>query len=337
MKIQNKIAKATNHPSACSVIIRCYNEEKHIGRLLHGIMQQTIKDLEIIVVDSGSTDKTLTIARRYPVKIVNINPEDFSFGHSLNKGCAVANGDFIVIASAHVYPLYRDWLDQLLTPFNNPDVALVYGKQQGDQSTKFSERQIFERWFPDNSNPVQKHPFCNNANAAIRRVLWGQFPYNEELTGLEDLDWANRILKAGHWLAYQSGAVVVHLHDEILIQICNRYRREAIALKRIFPNELFNFKDFLRLFVSNTVSDYKNALRNGGTVRDFREILLFRLMQFWGTYQGFRESGALTSQLKKTFYYPNNNPQEFRSKTAYPENPLRIEYGSERRSYREND
>ena len=87
----------------CSLIIRAYNEEKHIGRLLAGIMQQTVKDVEVIIVDSGSTDATTAIASRYPVSILKILPEDFTFGRSLNQGISHANGEFIVIASAHVY------------------------------------------------------------------------------------------------------------------------------------------------------------------------------------------------------------------------------------------
>ena len=51
-----------------SIVIRCYNEEKYIGRLLQGIMQQSVDDVEIIVVDSGSTDGTLSIVADYPVK-----------------------------------------------------------------------------------------------------------------------------------------------------------------------------------------------------------------------------------------------------------------------------
>ncbi|WP_318286205.1 glycosyltransferase family 2 protein [Limnospira fusiformis] len=88
----------------CSLVIRCYNEEQHIGRLLSGITQQTLTDREIIIVDSGSTDATVSIASRYPVKIVSIRPEDFSFGRALNLGCRADSGDIIVIASAHVYP-----------------------------------------------------------------------------------------------------------------------------------------------------------------------------------------------------------------------------------------
>jgi glycosyltransferase involved in cell wall biosynthesis len=327
------IKKGKESPS-CSVVIRCYNEEKHIGRLLHGVSQQTIKDIEIIVVDSGSTDGTLSIASRYPSKILKIGPEKFSFGRSLNLGCRAAESDIIVIASAHVYPVYRDWIEQLLAPFQNSKVGMVYGKQQGGETTKFAEHQIFERWFPDKSTPAQNHPFCNNANAAIRRVLWNQFLYNEEITGLEDVELANRILKAGYRLSYQAGAAVVHLHDEIHAQICNRYRREAMAFKRIFPNETFSIKDFLRLFVSNTVSDYKHALRNGARYRDFYEIPLFRLMQFCGTYQGFKDSGSITSRLKQTFYYPNGTKAP--PAVIRPEDPMLINYQSRRRSYREN-
>src|SRR5205823_1365971 len=128
-----------------SIIIRCYNEEEHIGRLLSGIIQQTQQDFEIIVVDSGSTDATLSIASRYPVKVVHIAPQDFSFGRSLNMGCEAAGGEILVFASAHVYPLYDDWLEKIARPFADPKVALSYGGQRGNEVTKYSEHQVFAR------------------------------------------------------------------------------------------------------------------------------------------------------------------------------------------------
>jgi hypothetical protein len=60
-------------------------------------------------------------------------------------------------------------------------------------------------------------------------------------------------------------------------------------------------------------------------------------MQFWGTYQGFRESGSLTSKLKQTFYYPNNSTPQTDPMNLFSKNPLLIEYQSERRSYRERN
>lgn len=288
----------------CSVVIRCYNEEQHIGRLLDGIQQQTIAPVEIIVVDSGSTDRTVEIARQYPVKLVSIRPEEFSFGRSLNLGCQAASSELIVIASAHVYPVYRDWLEQLLKPFADPQIALVYGKQRGNEVTKYSEHQIFAAWFPEESNPNQSQPFCNNANAAIRRSLWQQVPYDESLTGLEDLDWARRVMPLGHGVAYSAEAEIVHVHDETPRRIYNRYRREAIALKRIFPQEHFNGWDFVRLFITNTFSDYYHAFHDRQLIDNLWSIPVFRLMQFLGTCRGFTQRVPVTSQLKQTFYYP---------------------------------
>lgn len=307
----------------CSIIIRCYNEEKHIGRLLSGIMMQTIQDVQIIVVDSGSTDATVTIASRYPVEIVTIPKEDFSFGRSLNLGCAAAKGDFIVIASAHVYPVYQDWLEQLLQPFDDSDIALVYGKQRGTTTSQYSEHQVFAHWFGQKSNFRQEQPFCNNANAAIRRELWEQHSYNEGLTGLEDLDWAKRIIADGYLLAYNADAEIIHVHEESSRQTLNRYWREAIAFKTIFPQERFGFRDFAWLWISNTLNDYRQALFDGVLLCEFINIPRFRLMQFWGTYRGYRHHAGLNTELRRTFYYP---PQRDDQHVQNRRDELRIEY-----------
>ena len=291
--------------NSCSIIIRCHNEEKHIGKLLTGITQQTIKDVEVIVVDSGSTDATLAIASRYPVKIITIKPEEFSFGHSLNVGCAAATGEFIVIVSAHVYPLAKDWLEKMLLPFQDSSIVLVYGKQRGNDQTKYSEHQVFARWYPKKSILYQSHPFCNNANAAIRKNLLERLHYNEELTGLEDIDFAKRAIELGYHISYAAEATIIHVHDEIPSRLYNRYRREAIALKRIFPEERFHFYDFFRLFFSNVLTDYYHAWHDGVLLKNLREIPEFRFMQFWGTYRGFAYQGTVASRLKQTFYYPN--------------------------------
>ncbi len=297
----------------CAIVIRAYNEAKHIGRLLEGILEQSLykhnpNQVEIILVDSGSSDATLAIAERYPLRVVHIQPDEFSFGRSLNRGIEQAHSEYIVIASAHVYPVYPDWLERLLAPFQDTRVALAYGKQRGSSATHFSERQVFARWFPEESNPRQTHPFCNNANAAIRRTLWQQYPYDESLSGLEDLDWARWAMEQGYAISYSAEAEIIHVHNETPSAVFNRYRREAMAFKRIFPQEQFHQWDFARLFTSNAANDLVQAARHGNSgVSPFStiwQILWFRWMQFWGTYQGYRQSGPLTSQLRQTFYYP---------------------------------
>ena len=289
---------------AVSVVIRCFNEERHIGKLLAGIMHQTVKDVEIIVVDSGSTDSTCDIVECFPTSLIHIEPSEFSFGRALNIGCAAATAPIIAIASGHVYPVYHTWLEHILKAFTDPEVALVYGKQRGDDRTKFSEHQIFAKWFPDTPHPRQTTPFCNNANAAVRRSVWEQLPYDEELTGLEDLDWAKRAQEAGFALSYVPTAEIVHVHEETASQVFNRYRREAIALKKINHAAHFNLFDFLRLTPSNILSDYYHALQAGKFIQNVRSIPVFRLMQFWGTYRGYATKDAVPLALKRKFYYP---------------------------------
>lgn len=288
---------------SCSLVIRAYNEERHIGRLLEGVRRQSVRDVEVILVDSGSTDATAAIAAQYGARVVYIPPAEFTFGRSLNLGLATATCDLVAIASAHVYPVYPDWLESLLAPFADPAVGLTYGKQRGDENSKFSEHQIFARWFPDQPQPRQGHAFCNNANAAIRRSLWEQHPYDETLTGLEDLAWAKWAQEEGHAIAYVPEAEVVHVHNETPRGVLNRYRREGMAFKRIYPEAHFSLYDFARHLLASIGFDLLHAARARRLWRSWPSIFWFRAAQFWGTYQGYRHSSLVTPDLRQTFYY----------------------------------
>jgi cellulose synthase/poly-beta-1,6-N-acetylglucosamine synthase-like glycosyltransferase len=211
----------------------------------------------------------------------------------------------VVIASAHVYPVYPDWLECLLHPFDDERVALVYGKQRGMHTSKFSEHRIFLQWFPEADVARQDSPFCNNANAAIRRPLWEEHPYDETLTGLEDLAWAKWAQGAGYAVSYAAHAEIVHIHNETPRGIYSRYRREAMAFKRIFPESHFNVYDFARLTATNILSDLSHAARQRVFWRHFASVFWFRYNQFRGTYQGYRHSGPVTQQLRQVFYYPH--------------------------------
>lgn len=291
-------------PGSISIVIRCLNEERGIGRLLSGIAAQTVKPDQVVIVDSGSTDGTLDVARRNEVEIHTIDPADFSFGRSLNKGIAAARGDLVVFASAHVYPVYDTWLEHLTTPFSDPNVALAYGRQVGGPTTPFSESQIMATWFPAESTSRQDHPFANNANAAIRRNEWEAVPYDEELTGLEDLDWATKVIERGGSIAYVAEAPVVHLHDERFSQTLNRYRREAIAHRRIFNDPRMGRLEAARLLLGNVANDYVHALRERKLLRNLVSIPRFRTAQFLGTYEGFAQHGEVPTELRRRFYYP---------------------------------
>jgi len=290
-----------------SIIIRCLNEEKYIGRLLAGISEQDYDNIEIVVVDSGSTDATLSIVSNYSCKVLKIKPEDFSFGYALNIGCKAASGDILLFASAHVYPLYKDWISLMVSPFMTDEkIELVYGRQEGDKRTRFSEHMIFAKWFPEKSSLNQDHPFCNNANCAIRKNAWEKRNYDETLTGLEDLAWAKLAQEEGARIAYQAGASIAHIHEEKWSSVFNRYRREAIALRLIMKHETFNFLTFLKLLSINVLSDLKAAKQQKVLLRNITGIIRFRYNQFWGTYKGYKQSYLLDNQVRERFYYPSD-------------------------------
>jgi len=291
-------------PPKVSVVIRCHNEAKRIGRLLESLGRQTLHEHEIVVVDSGSTDATLGIVSSFPTRVVHIAPQDFTFGRSLNLGCAAARGEILVFASAHVYPVGDDWLERLVAPFADERVALTHGRQVGHETSKFSECQLFERQFPATSNPNQTIPFCNNANAAVRRALWERHPYDETLTGLEDLAWGTWALAQGFRIAYVAEAAIVHIHEESPARIKRRYEREAIALRRIVPDSHMYAVEFVKYLARQIWGDLRALMRERKSIALVPEILMFRTMQYWGTFRGMNARSEVTQQILRKFYFP---------------------------------
>lgn len=298
------MAEARPSAGLISVVIRCFNEERHLGRLLESLCGQTVQPAEIVIVDSGSTDRTLEIAGRFRARVIRIPPAEFTFGRSLNRGCAAATGDTLVFASAHVYPVGSDWLERLTGPLSDSEVGLVYGRQVGCEATRFSEHQVFGKHFPPVSDLDQLVPFCNNANAAIRRSHWERHPYDESLTGLEDVAWAVWMKAQGLRIVYSAEAAIVHVHEESAGKIRNRYKREAIALRRILPDSHMAFTEFLALLVRAIALDVAAARRARRLVHELPGIVVFRLMQYWGTYSGLHYRSTVTRELMREFYYP---------------------------------
>ena len=159
----------TNHTNPISIIIRTYNESEYIENLLIALKSQTLKDIEIILVDSESTDNTVEIAQKYCDRIINIKKSEFTFGYSLNKGIEQATHNHLVLISAHTIPCNKTYLEKLTKPLSDLSVAMVYGKQVGDVYSRFPEYQDLLRTFNDQPL-ILKAPnyFSHNANSSLR-------------------------------------------------------------------------------------------------------------------------------------------------------------------------
>lgn len=289
-----------------SIIIRTLDEEQHLQALLEAIESQEISgaEVETVVVDSGSADRTLEIAEEYGCRIEQIPRESFSFGNSLNQGCARSRGDVLVFVSGHCVPCDSNWLAELVQPIRENRAHYVYGRQLPGPETRFSEAQLFARQYPEDSDIPQKGIFCNNANAALRRDVWEKFSFSSDCLGLEDMELAKRIISAGHAIGYQASARVFHHHDERWKEVRWRFEREALALQDIMPDVHIGPLDFARYFVSAVLHDLAEARAQGRAIRSLGEIGCFRWQQYLGSYRGNHKQRVLSRHNKDQYFYP---------------------------------
>ncbi len=300
-----------------SIVFRALNEEKWFGDALAACKRQQADgyDVEIVLVDSGSTDRTLEIAEAHGCRVVHIKKADFTFGRSLNYGCEAATGDYLIFISAHCIPAHEQWLANLVTPLAEGAADYVYGRQIGHEVTRFSEHQIFAQYFPEHDRLPQDDFFINNANAAIRKDLWAKHQFDEAVTGLEDMVLGKAVMKDGGRIGYVADAPVYHIHEESFSQTRRRYYREALTLREIMPEVHFQFSDFVRYFSAGVFHDFAEALSARRFWSAAPEIVMFRLMQYWGAYRGHNEHRVLSRAQKESYYYPR--PQQRGAKSSH--------------------
>ncbi len=122
---------------------------------------------------------------------------------------------------------------------------------------------------------------------------------------MEDIAWALEMKsRVGGKIAYQPSAQVIHVHEETWMQVRHRYFREALALRKIEPNSRFGLGSLVGLTWRNVVEDAKAASAQDVLASELREIVLFRVNQFLGTYQAHRSTTELTESLRQRLYYP---------------------------------
>ncbi|MDY6950926.1 MAG: glycosyltransferase family 2 protein, partial [Thermodesulfobacteriota bacterium] len=185
-----------------SIIIRTKNEAEALGHTLTTVREQEFSgECEVIVVDSGSTDSTVSIAKDFGVRVIHIPEKAFTYGNSLNVGARETQGSFIVNLSAHAWPRDEKWLRNLIEGFEEDDVAAVYGRQLSDGDENPFEALQSERFFGkwkakyrmvNGRSPREIH--FSNSNCAIRREVWQRFEFDEVVPYAEDILWQTEVL-----------------------------------------------------------------------------------------------------------------------------------------------
>ncbi|MEW6747848.1 MAG: glycosyltransferase [Planctomycetota bacterium] len=225
-----------------SIIIRTRNEERFIARTLEAVMAQVVSvPFEVIVLDSGSQDRTLELVRRFDVPELNlrletIDPERFTFGLALNLGARLAQGDIIVNLSAHCLPVDSAWLARLVEPLRvDPAVAASHGKQVPMKGVNpYEERLLVEAFSPDRHGKVSV--VFSNSNGAVRKRVLEEFPFDEKAAFGEDFIWARR-LPARLQVVYVPEAAVYHSHPLSLRYWARRYYQ--IGLQERYMEQVY--------------------------------------------------------------------------------------------------
>ena len=288
--------------------MRTFNEEKHLGNLFDGFDRQTYRDFEVIVVDSGSFDRTRDIASDRADNLIRINSHDFTFGYSLNQGIRRARGRFVVMVSAHTIPENDAWLEKLVAPLREPETAMAYGRHLGLACSKFSEVEDLDRLFGPTPRIEHAARFAvNNANSAIKKELWDQEPFDELLTGLEDIAWAKHWMEKGYRVIYEPDAALYHIHEETWRQVRHRFYREAVAARRIGIKNRASFIGDMAGDIVHTSADIMRAVFSATNPvaerltlgQQLREITYYRINKILGTVKGLLATHPLETRREQ--------------------------------------
>ena len=226
-----------------SVVIPTKNGEKWIGECLKAVhSQEGVGQVEVVLVDSESTDGTLEIARRYPVRIVEIPAQDFHHARTRNYAATLTKGKYLVFLSQDAIPANDSWLKAMLQNFEDGAVGAVYGRQvpkAGSTEERHDALSIVygsERVVKDPSSKRDlgyRYYHFSDANAAIRREVWAATRFPEELKVFEDLGIAKRILDAGWHIVYEPAASVIHSHNHTTVELFKRYFDIGYTFQRL--------------------------------------------------------------------------------------------------------
>lgn len=204
-----------------SVIMRTKNADWVVEQALHALHSQTIRNFQLIVVDSGSTDRTLDIVGHYSPQLIQIPPTSYIPGAVLNQAIQYATGDIFVFQNSDAVPLAPNALEYLVQPFGDARVAATFARQlprpeatnwvRRDYEVSFPAQGVAPPWMP------LSLPF-----AAMRRSVWEQHPFHTAAWGSEDLEWGIWANANGHVVRYVPEAIVMHSHNYTLREAFGR-------------------------------------------------------------------------------------------------------------------
>jgi rhamnosyltransferase len=242
-----------------SIILLTKNGEKDLHNCLTAIFsQKTSHIFEVIVIDSGSTDATIDILCKFPVKVVHIKPEEFHHGKTRNLGAKLAEGKYLIYITQDAIPFNEVWLDFLINCFvNDEKIAGAYSRNIPKPGCDpFEERYIARAWGEKrevknigNYRNYKKLIFFSNTSSCIRKDVWEKYPFRDDLIQTEDQEWSKKVLEFGYIIIYEPESMVYHSHCYPAKNLFGKYFDAGTAHKQIFNDNNNVYLPLIPFFV----------------------------------------------------------------------------------------
>ena len=262
-------------------VIRTKNEEKYLQKVLSEIKRQANEEnlsFSIVIVDSGSSDSTIEIAKRNDCQIFNIPAQQFTFGKSLNLGVSNVICEIVVVVSGHCVPL-NGWLKNLIAPIKNSEAQLTYGGHLPDPLSRCSEYNHFFEVYIEMfaSRDVS---YFNNGNAAFLRKTWLIHKFDEFARVQEDALFALWHAKNGAQIVFVPTSNVIHHHNYKNADLFIRFYKDyAYNLKNKIRTKAFN--RIFKKFINGLINDFKLAISRRKLWRALPGIISYRIILFF--------------------------------------------------------
>lgn len=275
-----------------SIVLPVLNGIKTLPALLDAFEIQDFPDtFELVALDSGSTDGSLDLLHRRADQVIEVQPGDFNHGSTRNLGIKATSGELIVLIVQDAQPADKNWLRELLQPFEEePELAGLSARQLPRPETGRLARRMLGRWalsqnlswrshFSDPADydrlpPMERFraSIFDNVCSCIRKAVWEEHPF-PVVSIAEDLHWGRDILRAGGTLGFRPEARVLHSHER---SISYEFRRTLLLhreLRRLFGLRTIPKLSALLRAIPATLADHRDCLRHGeGPENSLREV-----------------------------------------------------------------
>jgi glycosyltransferase involved in cell wall biosynthesis len=299
-------------PGGVTVAIPVYNGARYLDEVLTAVRAQRVdRELELLIVDSGSTDGSLEIAERHDARIHSIPKAEFSHGGTRNLAMELASGDHVAFITQDATPAHDGWLAALLEGFEQAgDVALVFGphdpRPDASHMIKCEMERHFATWgeggheidvqrlgrSASEVNAYRAFPgrlsFFSDVNGAVAKWAWRRIPYRT-VPYAEDQLLGREMIEAGFAKVFHPDARVLHSHDYPPVEFLRRYFDEFRSLREVLDHVEVAHPVYTPLTIRGLVGHDKRWLQGHGV----HGRALARPLAISARHHAIRQLGAI--------------------------------------------